>query len=269
MAEPAIIFLGTGGDSVVVGKQLRGSGGIILHVNDYQFHIDPGPGALVRALQFGVNVRENTAVLVSHAHTNHCNDVNAVLSAMTYNGLDIKGVLVANDTLVNGLENEPPFLTKFHREMVERIINIKHGQKIGIEDIEIHALKARHTDPNSLGFCFLTPNFSMCYSSDTGPSPEVIEQYEKFDILILNSVYPSGQSSKDNLSCDDVLSIISKVKPKLAVITHFGSKMLQADPLYEARELQKKSGCQVVAAKDGLSINPLSYATRQRTLNSY
>jgi len=42
---PSIIFLGTGGDEYVVGKQLKGSGGIIVRVEGYQFHIDPGPAA--------------------------------------------------------------------------------------------------------------------------------------------------------------------------------------------------------------------------------
>jgi ribonuclease BN (tRNA processing enzyme) len=269
--EPCIIFLGTGGDSIVVGKQLRGSGGIVLQVEDYQFHLDPGPGALVRALQFDVNIRENTVVLVSHAHTNHCNDVNAVLSAMSYNGIDIKGVLVANHTLVNGDEKEPAFLTQYHRNMVERIIVAREGHKIGVENIEIHALKAHHTDPHCIGFRFFTPNFVMSYSSDTTYSSEIAEQFEKSDILILNNVHPFGSKSKDNLCSDDIVKIVSKVKPRLTIITHFGSKMLQADPIQEAREIQKQSGSQVIAAKDGLSVNPLSYAesVRQRTLNLY
>ncbi|MDP7476371.1 MAG: hypothetical protein QF655_01925, partial [Candidatus Woesearchaeota archaeon] len=55
----SIIFLGTGGDSYVVGKQLRASGGIILQINDDQYHIDPGPGALVMAKETGINLRAN------------------------------------------------------------------------------------------------------------------------------------------------------------------------------------------------------------------
>ena len=53
---PSIIFLGTGGDEFVVGKQLRGSGGIVVQVEGYQFHIDPGPGALIKARQAGINL---------------------------------------------------------------------------------------------------------------------------------------------------------------------------------------------------------------------
>ena len=75
-----IIFLGTAGSSAVVGKQLRASGGIILQVEELQFHLDPGPGALAKAKEFGVNLHHNTAILVSHNHINHCNDVNVVIN---------------------------------------------------------------------------------------------------------------------------------------------------------------------------------------------
>jgi ribonuclease BN (tRNA processing enzyme) len=180
-------------------------------------------------------------------------------------------VLVANHTLVNGSDEEPPYLTKYHRNMVERIIVPNPGQRIGINTTEIHVLRAAHPDPHSLGFRFLTPNFMLVYSGDTTCSNEIIEQYQNADILILNVVHPFGVKSKENLSSDDAVKIISKIKAPLSIITHFGSKMMQADPIQEAREIQKQTGQQVIAAKDGLSINPLSYSAslRQKTLNLY
>ncbi|MFH1510227.1 MAG: MBL fold metallo-hydrolase, partial [Candidatus Woesearchaeota archaeon] len=229
MAKSSIVFLGTGGDAIVVGKQVRASGGIVIQLDDHQFHIDPGPGALVRAAQADVNIRETSVVLVSHAHLNHCNDTNAVISAMTYNGLDTQGVLIANQTLVNG--NEPSYLSQYHRNMVERIIVTKDGHKIGIDNVEIHILKADHTDEHAVGFKFFTPNFVLAYGSDTAYSPEIADQYSGSDILVLNVVHPFGTKAKDNLSSDDVIRIVEKIKPQLTVITHFGVKMLQADPL--------------------------------------
>ena len=272
---PSIIFLGTGGDEFVVGKQLKGSGGIIVKVEGYQFHIDPGPGALLRAQQAGINLRENTAVLVSHTHINHCNDVNAVLAAMSHNCFDINGVLISNMTFANGSEEARmmPMLTNFHKKCVERIIVAKPGQRIGIENVEIQTLKAFHNDPNAMGFKMITPKFTFTYSGDTRYSRELVEQYRKSDILVLNLVHPAGEKPKDidNLCFEDAVKILDKTKPKLAVITHFGKKMLQADPLNEARELQKLTGVQVLAAIDGMSINPVSYSAdaKQRTLNVF
>ncbi len=272
--QPKIIFLGTGGDPAVVGKQRRASGGIILRVEGYQFHIDPGPGALVKAKEYDVNLRENTAVLVSHAHINHSNDLNAVISAMTYNGLDRKGVVIATESAVEGINSKyslGPVLLDFFRNCVERVITIKEGQKVGIENIEIHSLKTSHSDPTCVGFKFFTPNFVLAYSSDTSYSKELVKLYEKSDILILNTVNVSDKKDKNNLTCDDAEKIISKVKPKLSIITHFGTKLLDSDPLYIAREIQKKSGVQVIAAVDGLEIQPLSYSVKkdQKTLNAY
>lgn len=272
---PSIIFLGTGGDEFVVGKQIKASGGIIVQVEGYQFHIDPGPGAVVRAHQAGINLRENTAVLVSHSHINHCNDVNAVMAAMSHNGFDVNGVLISNITFANGSEEAQmaPMLTKFHKKCVERVIVAKPSQRIGIETVEIQTLQAFHNDPNAMGFKLITPKFTLTYSGDTRYSRELVEQYRKSDILILNVVNPSGTNSKnsDNLCFEDAVTILGKTKPKLAVITHFGKAMLKADPISQAREIQKATGVQVLAAIDGMSINPVSYSAdaKQRTLNIY
>jgi ribonuclease BN (tRNA processing enzyme) len=271
--DPRIIFLGTGGDENVVGRQIRSSAGIVVQVDDYQFIIDPGPGCLVKAKDNGISLRGTTAVLVSHAHVNHANDLNAVISAMTYNGLDITGVVIANNTVVNGGEGISPVLSEFHKNCVEKVITIKPEQKVGIEIVEVHALKANHTDPDTVGFKLFTPKFIMVYTSDTTYSKDLIEQYKKADILILNTLHPAGTKDKEKkgLSADDIIKIITKTKPKLAIITHFGVKMVSADPLYEAREIQKATGIQVVAAVDGMAINPLSYSAdlKQKTLNLY
>lgn len=267
----SIIFLGTAGDEFTVSKQIRGSGGIIIKAEGYQFHIDPGPGALVRAAMYDVNLRENTAVLVSHAHLNHCNDVNAVLSAMSHNGLDVKGVLIANNTFVNGDEKTKPGLTEFHNKCVERVIVANAAQKIGIENVEIHTIKAKHNDPKTVGFKFITPKFTLSYSSDTRYVAELIDEYKDSDILILNVVDPFDKKQDFNLNADDAVNILSRVKPKLAILTHFGKDLIEADPMYIAREIQNKTGVQVIVAKDGLVISPVSYASsvRQKKLDNF
>lgn len=271
LMESQLIFLGTGGDAFLVGKHIRGAGGIILKSNGLQFHIDPGPGALTAARQYGINLRENIAVLVSHAHTNHCNDINAVINAMSYAGLDVKGVLIANNTVVNGNENTYPILTNFHKKCVEKVIVAKLNKKIGIENIEIQPLKAEHTDPDALGFKFFTSEFVLSYTGDTKYTKEVVEQHKNSDILIMNVKFPADAEERTHLNTDDAIKLLNKARPRLAIITHFGNKMHQADPISEAREIQLTTDVQTIAAKDGLTINPISYAAglRQKTLNLY
>jgi len=266
-----IIFLGTGGDSYVVGKQVRASGGIILQVDDDQFHIDPGPGALVMAKETGVNLRANTALFVTHNHINHCNDINAVIDAMTYGGFDKKGVLVANNTVINGSEHYTPYLQKYYRDFLERFIVLEAGKRVGINDVEIEAIKAKHSEPNAIGFKFITPDYTLAYTGDTMYSVETVSQYENANVLILNVPYLKKDEGRNNLCKEDAINIIKKVNPRLAIITHFGVNFLKSDPMYEVREIQKETNCQVIAAKDGMVVNPVSYAVEQgqKTLYKY
>ena len=218
----------------------------------------------------GVNLRANTALLVSHNHLNHANDVNAVISAMTYNGFDKKGVLVANNTVINGSEKSKPYLREFYKNCLEKYIVLEEGQRVGINEVEIEALKTIHSE-KAIGFKFFTPLYTLAYSSDTKYSIEIAEEYKNSNILILNVPYLKTDKEQEGLSKDDAIKIIKEVKPKLAVITHFGIDLLKADPLYEIRDIKKETESQVIAATDGMVINPVSYAADkgQRTLGGF
>jgi ribonuclease BN (tRNA processing enzyme) len=261
-----LIFLGTGGDPTVTGKQTLASGGIVLQTEGMQFHLDPGPGALVYSNRYGINPRENTAVLVSHNHIGHCNDVNAILAATSFAGLDPQSVLIASKSVA---EN---YLTEFHKTCVERVIVVKEDDKVGLNKVEIHAIRAVHPqDDTAVGFKFICPKFTLLYSGDTEYFRDMQEVYKDIDILILNTQEPPGRKKKGHLSSDDVLTLLEKVRPNLVILTHFSSKFLQVDPLMIAREIHLKTGVQVIIAKDGMIINPIdaSSGPRQKRLNAY
>lgn len=266
-----ITFLGTAGDSFVAGKQIRASGGTIIKVGESQLHIDPGAGALVKAIENDVNLRANTAILVSNNYLINCNDVNAVIDAMTYGGLDKKGVLVANKTIISGTEEVKSFLTNKHANDVEKIITVNPGQKIGIEEIEINVMDASADDPNAVGFKVITNDFILGYSSDTKYSREIAKQYRGCDIIVLNVTFPGSEKEGNHLNSEDAIKFIREVNPRLAIIKNFGIQMIKADPLYEGREIQKQTGIKVVVAKDGMSLTPDSYSaeSRQKRLNMF
>ena len=82
---------------------------------------------------------------------------------------------------------------------------------------------------------------------------------------------PFGYKDENNLSSDDAVKIIQGVKPNLAIITHFGQKMLEQNPIYQAREIQRATGVQTIAARDGMVINPTNYSVslKNRSINVY
>jgi ribonuclease BN (tRNA processing enzyme) len=260
---PRITFLGTGGDAIVVGKHLRSAGGIIIEAEGNQFHIDPGPGAVAKAREFGINLRNNTAVLVSHNHINHCNDINAVISAMTHGGLDRKGVLVSNRSALIHKDGFHRTLTDMHRDMLERALVLEPGQRVGINEIEVWATRAKHSDPETIGFKIVTPRYVIGYTSDTGYTDTLLEDFSDVDVLIVNLVYPEDVSDEFQLNMADARSLIDGLKPKLTILSHFGIKLMESDVIAQTRKLQKETKLHILAAKDGMSIRPSSHATHK------
>ena len=50
-------------------------------------------------------------------------------------------------------------------------------------------------------------------------------------------------------------NLVNEVKPKLAIMTHFGFKMLNSNPVNEAKKVMRKTGVKTIAAFDGLKID--------------
>jgi ribonuclease BN (tRNA processing enzyme) len=257
-----VIFLGTAGSTAVVSKGLRASGGIIIQTNEMQLHLDPGPGALRQAKELGINLNHTSAILVSHNHLNHCNDLNIVVDAMTHSGLEHRGIILGSKSIFYPVDACFPILTTHHQSLVEKIIPLEKNHKVGIELIEIHALNANHKDPTALGFKIYCPKMTIGYSGDSAPTSELISGLTGSDFLILNVPYPGDKKISGSLNSENAAKIISLIKPKIAVLTHFGLDMLKADPINEAREVQRLTGIQTIAAKDGLAIAPTNYTER-------
>ena len=89
-------------------------------------------------------------------------------------------------------------------------------------------------------------------------------------MLILNCVHP-GAVKSTNLCADDVIRVLKRAVPKLCVITHFGTKMIAADSVQEARRIQQVTGIETVAANDGTVIDPAVYSAiaSQKTLATF
>ena len=264
----SITFLGTAGGNAVC-KQSRASGGIVIVVDDVQLHLDPGPGALVKAKEFGINPANTTAILVTHNHLSHCNDVNAIIEAMTHGGIEHRGIVLASKSVVQPTDTSYPVVTKYHMALLEKVIALENNHRVGLEMVEIQALPVQHTDPTAIGFKIICPKFSIGYSGDTIITTELIESLMGIDLLILNVTYPGKRAVGMNLDTDSAMKIIAHVRPKMAILTHFGTDMLKLDPINEAREIQRITGVQTIAAHDGLSISPAGYKKDQSPVRGY
>lgn len=243
MAE--ITFLGTGGGRFVILTQQRYSGGLWLEFPEATVILDPGPGALIRALQFGKNPEKLDGILVTHNHIDHHNDVSLMIEAMTSAMKHRKGVLALNAKTVS-------YVSEYHREYVNLVIAAPN-LRFKIKDLEVEAIPtSNHVD--AVGYKFYSGDGVVACTADTAYSEELIKYYEGSDILILNTIVPATRDIDVHLNTKTASYIIDKAKPRLAILQHFGRTMLMYGPEKEAKWITERTGVKTIAARDGMTI---------------
>jgi phosphoribosyl 1,2-cyclic phosphodiesterase len=255
MREVELVFLGTGGGRFATITQRRRTGGIRIISKNFNVHLDPGPGALVYSLEAGLNPQKITGVLVSHCHPDHCNDAGVFIEAMTRGMTKKRGVLAAAHSVLDGNEACEPCLSKYHQTMPEFVVNAKPGVSFKIADLKITATEARHSDPSTVGFRFETADMGdFAYTSDTEYFEGVGKPYRGVRLLLLCAMRPAGSPWKGHMTTDDAIKIIEESSPEMAVLTHFGMKMIFKGPASEAEFIQRKTGVPTIAATDGMRM---------------
>lgn len=252
----SLTFLGTGGGRFVLLNQRRYSGGLWLDLGAKMI-LDPGPGALIRALQFKKKPHELDSVLVSHKHLDHYNDAEVMIEAMTYGTKKDKGVLAIN-------KNALDYISEYHRKAVTVIIP-KAGEEFTVEGVKVKAIPTFKHE-GGVGFKFFTEDGVITYSADTGYSTDLVKDYMNSKILILNVIFPRSKKLESHLNTDDAAAILEGARPEIAIIQHFGVTMLNADPEKEAAFIEEKTGVKTIAARDGMTISLEDIGSEEKQL---
>jgi phosphoribosyl 1,2-cyclic phosphodiesterase len=230
--------------------QKRGTGGFVLE-DDIQIHVDPGPGALVRAWEHGIDPRETDAVLVSHCHIDHCNDCGVLIEAMT-NGVTKKaGTLIGSESLFN---EELGIPLQYSEKFLERRETLSSGDEVMVEHLIIKATPTIHSDPTTVGFQITTSAGKISYISDTQFFPDLIKWHEGSRILIICVTRPARQRIPFHLTTTDAIKIGNGVEPELIVLTHIGMKLHLQGVEEERKEIEEKTGIRTIVAETGIKI---------------
>ncbi len=236
--------------------QKRRTAGIRIQYQKTNIHLDPGPGALIHSLNAKLNPQKINAILISHSHPDHYNDAEILIEAMTHGTTRKRGTLAAAHSVLQGNEHAEPSISKYHQQMPEQVIDAKPGITFNIDQLHTSTTQAKHTDPDAVGFRIKTPTLGdIAYTSDTEYFQDLSKAYAGTRILILCVLRPSGNPWKGHLTTDDATRIINETKPELAVLTHFGIKMIMKSPSNEAKVVQETTGTPTTAATDGMHIS--------------
>jgi ribonuclease BN (tRNA processing enzyme) len=245
-----LTFLGTAGARLMVASQILASGGLWLDLGGVEILLDPGPGTLVQATKRKLKASKLQAIILSHRHLDHSADVNIMIEAMTEGGLRRKGILFApSDAL-----EEDPVVLHYLRPYLERIETLEEGKSYSIGEISFHTPIRHQHAGETYGVVFETPRHTISCLVDTRFFEELCLHY-KGDLLILNVVRLEPGGPFDHLSAAEAGEIIKELKPRAAILTHFGMTMWRAKPWEVARRLSDETGVRVIAARDGMSFD--------------
>lgn len=246
-----IKFLGTAGARFVMIKQLRASGGLWVACGKTNVLIDPGPGSIVRcaASRPKLDPTKLDAVILTHRHLDHANDVNVMIEAMTEGGFKKKGMVFCPEDAIS----DDPVILRHTLTFPEKIEILKENKSYRTGDFEF-VTSMRHLHPvETYGLKFNIKNTSIAILTDTRYFKGLADFY-KTDILIISVVFFEPRPGIDHLSLPDVETLLREIGPKRTILTHFGMTMLKAKPHIQAENLSRKLGVMVEAAYDGQTI---------------
>jgi ribonuclease BN (tRNA processing enzyme) len=245
-----ITFLGTAGARFVVTKQFLASGGAWLNFGGTEILLDPGPGCLVQSVKRKLDASRLKAIILSHKHLDHSGDINIMIEAMTEGGWKQRGVVFAPSDALDKDAVILPYLQNYPQE----IDILSEGKSYSIEDISFET-PVKHRHPvETYGFVFRTPRHTFSWITDTKYFG-ALSRYYRAELLIMNVVMLEPRDGADHLSIPDARQIIGEVKPKTAILTHFGMSLWRAKPWELAQKLSEDTGIKVIAARDGMRFD--------------
>ena len=248
-----LIFIGTAGGRASVFRHLRRSGGFLLKLSGLWIHTDPGPGAFVYLHQMGFDPRNLNCVVLSHIHLDHSSDINSVIESAADGGKRREVVLFAPRSALEGEERVVlPFVRK--DRIAEEFI-LEEGKEYEYMGLTIKAvIKHKHHRAETYSILY---NRRILYISCALYEEKMLEVYPKgLDLIIINTTLYEKKRYIEHLTVQDAKTLLAHLKPKIAILTHFGYEILLNHRLEDiALEVEKETGVKTLCAYDGMEVS--------------
>jgi phosphoribosyl 1,2-cyclic phosphodiesterase len=245
--------MGTAGARFMVAKQLAASGGLYLEEEGTRLALDPGPGAVVQYAKRKVELHRLDGIILSHRHLDHCGDVNVMIEAMTEGGFRPRGTLLCpSDAL-----DDDPVVLRYLRHFPNAVIRLEAESEYSVGAISFTTTKQHIHGVETYGFRFGDQADGMParlgWVTDSKYYDGIAEDHYG-DVMLIHTVLAHSRPELPHLGLNDAEQIIRDARPRLAIITHYGMQVWRAHPREVAADLSQRTGVEVKAARDGMSM---------------
>jgi len=233
-----------------------------MNLSGTEILVDPGPGCIVQTTKRKLKAEKLSAIILTHRHLDHSADASIMVEAMTQGGMRRRGRLFAPADAL-GAE---PVIFSYLKGYLDNIEILEAGKSYSVGNISF-STPVRHIHPvETYGMLVKTPQHTLSYISDTRYFDGLCSSYGG-ELLIINVVFleprlPTDHADPDrpNLPVDHLAvphaeHIIAELKPKVAILTHFGMTVWRAKPWQIAEKMSQQTGVRVVAARDGMRFD--------------
>jgi len=173
-----------------------------------------------------------------------------MIEAMTEGGFKKKGIVFCPE---DAIETDSVILG-YIRSFPEKIVVLGPLKEYKVGNFKFKTSFLHLHPVQTYGLRFKIKKIDIGLLTDTKYFSQLKDFYKGVDILIIYVVFFKPHPDIEHLSLPEAETLIQEIKPKKAILTHFGMTMLSAKPHLQAEALTKKLKREVLAAFDGMTL---------------
>jgi ribonuclease BN (tRNA processing enzyme) len=224
----------------------RACAGFLVEHAGFRVVLDLGFGTLPRLLALCPNGAVD-AVVITHAHSDHCVDLNGLLRVRHYGEVSFDRIPLLCPpgvaALVDGLEPEPRLAELFD------VHELPGTHKVG--PFEVTGVELPHHVPNA-GVRLTSTYRTIAYTGDTGPSPALAELGRRADLYVMDATLQrQPEGTRNVLSAEEAGYWAREAEARRLMLTHFWPGN---DRGVSLRQAASQYGGELMAADEGLVV---------------